>query len=284
MVKPIGSPGGESGGGNGRGNKDDTPPADAHIGTETTDVMDCGDDDDVVYGLGGDDVIIGGDGNDLMDGGDGSDTYLISGYDGADRFADSGAGDHDLIKADADGTRISLAGFDASSGIEAIDSGGYNDVSLRGTDQSDMLDFSQIELTGIAYIHGLNGHDTIIGSQGDDMIFGGLGDDRLDGHDGDDVLNGGYGTDELTGGAGADTFVLTSISDAGDTITDFTPGEDVIDMSAVVANADYAGHALVRKGQNSIIQVTSSDGTTTDLATIEGLSPHEFSGGDFVLV
>ena len=41
----------------------------------------------------------------------------------------------------------------------------------------------------------------------------------------------------MTGGAGADTFVFTEATDA-DTITDFTQGEDPIDLSALVRDFD----------------------------------------------
>ena len=46
----------------------------------------------------------------------------------------------------------------------------------------------------------------------------------------DDWLSGGTGTDTLTGGAGADTFAYFA-GHGSDTITDFTDGEDVIDLS-----------------------------------------------------
>lgn len=52
---------------------------------------------------------------------------------------------------------------------------------------------------------------------------------------GDDRIEGGIGTDVLTGGAGRDRFVYSSMGDAGDVITDFTPGVDVIDLAVLLA-------------------------------------------------
>ena len=52
---------------------------------------------------------------------------------------------------------------------------------------------------------------------------------------GDDVITGLAGADRLTGGNGRDTFAYTGLRDGSDTITDFAPGVDRIDLSAVVA-------------------------------------------------
>ena len=74
------------------------------------------------------------------------------------------------------------------------------------------------------------GRDTLDGNSGNDRLIGGEGRDTLGGGEGDDWLSGGTGTDTLTGGAGADTFVYFA-GHGSDTITDFTDGEDVIDLS-----------------------------------------------------
>jgi uncharacterized protein len=58
--------------------------------------------------------------------------------------------------------------------------------------------------------------------------------ESLSGTPGDDRIAGGPGADVLTGGAGSDTFVYTSLRDAQDRITDFTPGTDRIDLSALL--------------------------------------------------
>ncbi|MDP2030713.1 MAG: hypothetical protein Q8K12_13825 [Thiobacillus sp.] len=46
--------------------------------------------------------------------------------------------------------------------------------------------------------------------------------------------------DTLTGGAGGDSFVYTSMRDAGDTIVDFTPYADRIQLGGLLASLGYS--------------------------------------------
>jgi len=59
-------------------------------------------------------------------------------------------------------------------------------------------------------------------------------DVTLTGTSGKDVIFATQNTDTLTGGAGADQFVFRT-SDGPDTITDFAPGQDHIDLRAFSA-------------------------------------------------
>jgi uncharacterized protein len=72
-------------------------------------------------------------------------------------------------------------------------------------------------------------------------ITGGAGSDRLVGTPGDDQLIGGGGADKLTGGAGEDVFTYTKMADAKDTILDFAPGTDRIDLRALLTAIGYGG-------------------------------------------
>ncbi|MBC7701131.1 ExeM/NucH family extracellular endonuclease [Aquabacterium sp.] len=67
-------------------------------------------------------------------------------------------------------------------------------------------------------------------------VNGTPGRDNLTGTAGDDVINGGEGSDTITTGAGQDVLVYTSLRDGLDTVTDFTPGSDRIDLSALLAS------------------------------------------------
>jgi serralysin len=73
---------------------------------------------------------------------------------------------------------------------------------------------------------------------GADTMLGGAGADRL---------TGGAGRDVMTGGADNDTFIFAAVSEMGNTtttrdvITDFTPGADMFNFTAIDANTALAG-------------------------------------------
>ncbi|MNF86434.1 Poly(beta-D-mannuronate) C5 epimerase 7 [compost metagenome] len=89
-------------------------------------------------------------------------------------------------------------------------------------------------------LSGTAGADWIFGHAGDDSLSGLLGDDALSGGAGNDILDGGQGSDLLSGGAGEDTFVWNSGDTGIDRITDFTPGEDHLDLSDLLVGVDGA--------------------------------------------
>lgn len=97
-------------------------------------------------------------------------------------------------------------------------------------------------LLGTADIDGAgNLLDNILtGNSGKNHLWGGAGEDRLDG---------GTGNDILTGGSSADLFHFHKGYGA-DTITDFTKGEDVIDLSGFAGVNAYAD--LLFNGKSTI--------------------------------
>ena len=79
-------------------------------------------------------------------------------------------------------------------------------------------------------LFGTGGDDDIAGSAFDQILWGRAGNDTLNGGAGADILMDGTGQDELTGGSGADRFVLAG-DDRADTIMDYNPLVDIIDLS-----------------------------------------------------
>jgi hypothetical protein len=97
--------------------------------------------------------------------------------------------------------------------------------------------------------HGLGAGDHVAfdGSAvttGSFTFLGGAGDDRFFGGAGDDNVRGLGGADTLTGGGGSDTFVYLAAGDstgaAYDTLADFNPGQDKIDLPGTVTGFDAA--------------------------------------------
>lgn len=76
---------------------------------------------------------------------------------------------------------------------------------------------------------------TINDKPGRDTVVGTAGDDRI---------NSGAGPDTLIGNAGGDVFVYRGIRDGGDTIVDFTPYADKLDLNAVLAKLGVAGDGV----------------------------------------
>lgn len=150
-------------------------------------------------------------------------------------------------------------------------------------------------------IFGRGGPDTLLGGNGSDTLYGGGGRDVLIGGNGNDVLDGGPGPDILTGGNGADVFVFGSAhgshgggedhedghdsghdSDHGmsqtlvttdvlsegsramDIITDFKPGVDVLDFSAIAGELHFAqtpeafGIWVEQAGENAMVYVDTN--------------------------
>jgi Ca2+-binding RTX toxin-like protein len=207
-----------------------------------------GDSDDIIHNTGslGGFVSLGA-GNDVLDTRWGS-LWIAR--------AAGGEGDDTLIVSDG---RYLLT--------EAV--GGGNDTVKSTVTYALSANVETLLLLGRADIDGK-------GSDEDNRLVGNRGDNVLLGLDGDDVLDGGRGNDVLTGGEGRDTFVFRTGGDM-DVITDFTHGEDTIDVTgwqkidsfdALMARAeDHGGDVWIRAGR--------------DMLVIEGQSKADLHADDF---
>ena len=204
-------------GGNGRDTLYGDAGHDIISGGNGNDTIKGGEGHDIINGGNGVDRITGGEGFDILDGGEHGDIYYVGlENDGfVDTYNDTGTVGTDRILATEDGTTIGLInGFGASSGIEVISSRGNSDVTIGGTNDAEIWDFSQTRLNGITWINALDGNDVVTGNiqnnridagVGHDIVNGGAGNDQLVGNDGHDILNGDEGRDRLDGGSGADS-------------------------------------------------------------------------------
>lgn len=152
----------------------------------------------------------------------------------------------------ASGYDVALLGAGESEPVEHVEGwhagvlhGGSGADRIIGGDQGEMIcaGLGEDDVDGGAgndLIYGGGGADILRGGDGDDLLVGGAGADWLYGDGGADRLFGGEGDDQIileigadvaTGGAGADTFFLRS---GQGVITDFTPGEDVLNLATFV--------------------------------------------------
>ncbi len=125
------------------------------------------------------------------------------------------------------------------------------------------------------------------------QIVGTPGRDNLIGTDGRDRFTGGQGADNLTGGLGADIFVYESLRDAGDTIKDFTIGEDKIDLTVVLQSVGYNkfdplgdGYIYLSPYSGGTIVLLDSDGkgnlTARPYIYVQPVTPAQLTASDFL--
>jgi len=115
------------------------------------------------------------------------------------------------------------------------------------------------------------------------IINGTAGRDILTGTEQNDIITGFQGRDRITTGAGNDVIVFTSLLDAGDIITDFEVGADLIDLTELVASLGVSsddafdgGYVGFRGGQGATLITIDIDGTAgpgraRNLALVQGV-------------
>lgn len=234
-------------------------------GGTQADIINGGDNNDVLGGGGGadridggqhDDVVSGGAGNDILTGGNGID--VVYGEDGDDYI--KGGRQNDQIFGGAGNDRLFGEWgddlIDGGTGIDIVSyltSPGGVTIRLAVSVQQDTIVSGIDTLRNIENVEGSNFADDLAGNtranviwglNGNDLLTGFTGDDQLLGGAGADLLDGGVGRDIATGGTGADIFRYGGVDFAGldaataDRITDFSRSEgDRIDVSRVDANA-----------------------------------------------
>ena len=219
-----------------------------------------------------------GDGNDLYDGRGGTDTGVIGGTGDDTFFAGSGK-----------------EVFDGGAGDDTFTAGAGTDV-FTGGDGFDTLSFvlsDHAVTAGIA-----DGNHSLAGSgslslSGFEGLVGSAWNDSLAGNAGNNRIIGGAGDDTLSGGGGADAFVFSQ-GDGSDTISDFSAGDDVIDVSGPTGFDTY--QSIVQIGADTRITFAAGDSlllknvlatslTSANFVTLTADSPRQLTGtsGDDVM-
>ncbi len=120
-------------------------------------------------------------------------------------------------------------------------------------------------------------HDnTLAGANGKTNYLSGLGgNDTLSGANRNDVIVGGNGNDTMTGNANSDIFVFAA-NFGKDKITDFTPGQDVIEIDhAVFANVTALLNAATNVGHDVVITADLNDIITLNNVSVSQLQQHQ---------
>ncbi len=285
------------------------------FGNAGNDILNGGTGNDELFGEVGDDTLNGGPGNDTLTGGAGEDIFVYqrSGEGSFDTITDFTEGE-DLI----DVSSVGIADFETllllldttvngNSLISTIFDNNSFEIEIQGlsvaqlqasdfifdtSTQGNNISDSDLGSSSSSDLFGGFGNDTINGDEGDDDVFGnagndilngGTGNDELFGEVGDDTLNGGPGNDTLTGGAGNDTFIYQRIGESNtDLITDFTQGEDVIDVSSLgIPDLETLLLFLDTTVNGNTLISTSLTGNTFQVE-IQGVSINQLQASDFI--
>ena len=230
-------------------------------GDDARDHMDGGVGDDTLSGLANDDSLVGGSGLDQLLGGDGGDT--LEGGDQADNLQ-GGDGDDWLDGGDAGdtlngGLGADLADYSNTTAV-SVDLGltGFQNTGGGGIDR----------LTGIEWVLGTSGSDSLTGNGADNLLDGGVGGDTLTGNGGNDTLFasagadsvlGGAGDDRAYGGGGADVMSGGSGSDTLDYSGDGFAGETFLDLADTSAQNTHSSGADTLIGFENVLTGEDSD-------------------------
>jgi len=211
---------------------------------------------DTVFTRAGNDIINVVNGRaDVIYAGAGNDTVTL-GLLGA-RFVSLGDGDDTIsvgrmvpqrgvvIHGEDGGTgtdTLDLSRFAANLTV-SLDTSAFQNVAAPGGNL-DGAGFGYISVIQVENLIGSIRNDVLEGSGANNVLIGGLGNDRLAGLAGNDILRGGANNDTLTGDAGLDVFVFNP-GEGSDRITDFTVGDDRIELRAANGLNDLAFVAVV---------------------------------------
>ena len=213
----------------------------------------------------------GGTSDDTLEGTSRDETFTGGG--GADTFVfDEDNGDDTITDFTVDTDKIDLTAF---TGITSLDDLWYWQSG------GDTLIYLRLDGGGTIRLEGVSADDL----DADDFIFyqdvytGTASAETLTGGAGDDTITGLGGDDTLTGGEGADTFVFGS-GHGSDTITDFTDGEDLIDLSAFTGITGFGDLTVTQNGSNVVINLSGQTGGGT--ITLQNFTLADLDEEDFV--
>jgi Ca2+-binding RTX toxin-like protein len=288
-------------------------------------------------GNSGNNTLNGGLGNDTMTGGLGNDTYVVNAAgDQVIEAAAAGtdlvqASTSHTLQANVENLTLTGAGNSSGNGNtqdnlltgnsknNALNGGSGNDTMVGGAgndtysvnaagdivteaaDQGSDTVNTAINYTLTANVEHLtqtgSANTSGTGNTLDNKLTGNGGNNTLTGNDGADTLIGGAGNDTLTGGTGIDTFDYNALTDAADSITDFTAGAggDKIDIDTLLTVLGYGGADPIAAGYVQLLQAGAhtqvnidnnggGDSFATTLATLQNVTATNVTLADNFMV
>lgn len=255
-----------------------------------------------LVGGAGSDTLNASQGGDHLTGGGGADTFAFKAIPwSAGRITDFQVGTDklDLSALYANGYRGADSVTDGYVRFVADGAGGSKVIlDVDGPAGGSTLAYHVVTLQGVAaaglnaanVLHGMSSSPSTpppSGGSGGQVLTSTHPGASLIGGSGADVLNASQGGDQLTGGAGADTFAFKAMPWNAGRITDFQPGTDRLDVSALYAHGyrggDPVGDGYIRfvadgaGGTKVMLDVDGPAGGSTisyHVVTLQGVSPN----------
>jgi Ca2+-binding RTX toxin-like protein len=168
----------------------------------------------------------------------------------------------------------------ATINTAAVTTGSYLDLHAGATSTIAGRSLQIASDSVIKFVWAGDGNDVIIGNDLGNVIQAGRGNDKI---------MSGHGGDVLYGGPGSDVFVLDFLSNARDTIGDFTAGQDAIDLHLLLASLAYAGSDPVADawlsllsdgngGTRFVVDPHNGQGVVA-IVDVVGIAPTSLQGG-----
>ena len=237
-----------------------------------------------VIGSAFNDTLAGDAGNNVLDGGTGG-ADLINGNGGADTVSYASSLSGVIVDLPAGGSWDGSHN-DTLVSIENIIGSAFNDT-LAGDAGDNVIDGG---IGGADYINGNGGTDTVSYASSltgvfIDLTAGGSWDGAHNdtlvsiengiGSAFNDTFNGNSGDNVFTGAGGADTFIFSGTGFGHDTVTDFTPGTDVLKLYSVYTDFNDAMAHATQSGANAVFTSGSSTFTLNNV-TLSNLHASDF--------
>lgn len=280
------------------------------------DELNGGEGDDYLYGGEGSDRFYGGEGKDYFYGGTSGDTAnyseaksaVTASLAAAGGSRGEAAGDkydsiENLVGSAFDDVLIGdngnnfIYGFGGSNILIGL-GGSDTIIGANGIDEVNYEDSDAGVTVSLKTGAGQGGHaegdiywvvENITGSSHDDTLEGDDGVNVLKAGAGNDIVMAGGDGDVITLGAGDDVVDFTGITDftdfSADIITDFTSGEDKLNLSDDILTSRIVSATIeTRGGKEGLVLSASFAGAVTDFVFLEGVTNISVSdfGGDYV--
>ncbi|MEH2440025.1 calcium-binding protein [Nostoc sp.] len=211
--------------------------ADNIVGGNSEDVLNGGTsgNDTISAGAGNDYLNLSySSGNNIVNGDDGNDTFYAYRVKGANTLNGGNGDDSFYLSASSTATSVLVTQtVNGGTGDDSLEVN-YSSDTIKGITSTFNATTNQGSITSgtnrVSYkkIERLN----ISGTAYADKIVGGNNGDVLYGYNGNDLLTGGRGSDALYGGDGTDTFAFNNYNEGIDSLDDFNPTGEVIQVSA----------------------------------------------------